>query len=216
MDVTVLVPLSGDCPHRQAAWDWVRPRYPWPVRIGSCQGEWSKSRAIMGAAGGCGEIIVIADADCWTDGIFEAVEAVQGGAPWAMGHRKVHRLTETATGQVLDGTDPSTSMPTVEAPYTGVKGGGIVAVRKEVLLDVPWDSRFVGWGGADTSWRAAMTTLHGNPARTDDPLFHLFHPPLPRVGRATPHREESRRLRERYEHARFDRVLMRQLLREAQ
>ena len=206
--------MGGDCPYRAEAWGWVRPHYSdFEIHISERSGEWSKSAAVMDGVDGCSETIVIADSDCWTDGIFEAIEKVEDGAPWAMGHGQVHRLTKESTAKVLAGASPE-SLPLVQRAYQGVKGGGIVAVRREILLDVPWDRRYVGWGRADLSWRAAMTTLHGDPWRGSSPLFHLWHPPMERQDRTSSLSLGSEALYARYTRARGNKQRIRALLEE--
>src|SRR5687768_12609226 len=56
---------------------------------------WNKARAVMPAVeDSCADIVVLADADVWTEGLAAAVRAVEQGASWAIPHRHVHRLTE--------------------------------------------------------------------------------------------------------------------------
>jgi hypothetical protein len=168
----------------------------------------------------CDDIVIVADADCWCDGIGAAVTAVESGAAdWAAPHMKVHRLTEKATEYLLAGCQVPTSLAIEECPvngpepYNGFVGGGIVVVRRDVLLEVPFDPRFLGWGGEDASWRDAMLTLIGPPWRGRDPLFHLWHPPQPRRSRKVGSRE-SAALRTRYVRANRKPAQMRALLAE--
>jgi hypothetical protein len=165
------------------------------------------------------EIVVVADADCWTDGILDAVLAVNAGAAWAVPHKAVHRLTEKSTDRLLAGHHDPLALE-VEAcevngdgPYNGFHGGGIVVVRRDVLLEVPFDPRFLGWGGEDASWRDAMLTLVGTPWCGREPLFHLWHPPQPRLSRKVGSRE-SAALRTRYVRANRKPKQMRALLAE--
>lgn len=218
MGPSVLIPWRGDCPYREAALSYVQGRYEaigWQTVIADCRTEeWSKAAAIMDAAPGCGETVVIADADCWCDGVQEAARVVIAGESWAVPHTLVHRLTAPYSSQVInDGADPA-GLPAaamLERPYRGIKGGGIVAVRRDVLLQVPFDRRFVGWGKTDRAWRDAMKTLVGEPWRGGAPLWHFWHPPQPRVGRigSSPANE---RLYARYREARGDRDAMRKLV----
>jgi hypothetical protein len=78
------------------------------------------------------DVIVLADADVWTDGIPAAVKAVEDGAAWAVPHQLVRRLDENG-GEA-------------ERPYVGIEGGGVVVAPREVILSCPLDVRFVGWG----------------------------------------------------------------------
>lgn len=180
---TVLVPWRGGCEHRERAWAYLEEAWwPQPYSLQVCEpppGPWCKAAALMPAVAEVGDIVILADADCWTEGIDAAVEAVAtGAADWAMPHLKVHRLTEQGTAAVLAGADPM--VQDCERPaYEGMPGGGIVVVRRDVLLEVPLDPRFLGWGREDVSWREAMTTLVGKPWQGKARLFHLWHPPQP-------------------------------------
>ena len=105
MSVAVLIPWRGGCPDRERALRWVSAQHEHPVTI--CEppdGEWCKAHAVNPAAqASSADIIVVADADVWTDGIPAATEAVKQGVPWAIPHRTVHRLTPAATDRLIDG-----------------------------------------------------------------------------------------------------------------
>ena len=214
MSVAVLIPWRGGCPDRERALRWVSAQHEHPVTI--CEppdGEWCKAHAVNPAAqASSADIIVVADADVWTDGIPAATEAVKQGAPWAIPHRTVHRLTPAATDRLIDGRRDK--LGTVERPYTGVPGGGVVVIPRALLIDVPLDPRFIGWGQEDVSWSAALTTLAGRPWRGTAPMWHLWHPPQPRVSRKTGTRD-GQRLHLRYHAARHKPDQMRALIEEA-
>lgn len=159
------------------------------------------------------EIVVVADADVWTDGLSAAVRAVEEGAAWAIPHLFIHRLTEEGTAAVLRGRAWQ-DQAFEQRPYRGVPGGGIVIARREVLLEVPLDPRFKNWGQEDESWGMALGTLCGLPWRGEAPLLHLWHPPQRRLSRTRGSRE-GWNLRRRYMRARRDPEEMRQLISEA-
>src|SRR5690349_13470827 len=142
--VEVIVPFRGRCPHRERAWAWCRKRYTWPVTLAEGpSGAWCKARATMPAVeDSCASIVVLADADVWSDGIGEAIAAVAAGAAWAQPHRGVHRLTEEGTEALLRG-DSWEDQPLTQPAYRGTEGGGIVVMRRETALEVPLDPRFV-------------------------------------------------------------------------
>ena len=216
--VEVIVPLAGDCPYRQAAWEFCRDQYPWAVTEArnAADEPWSKGRAVWPAlTWSTADIVAIADADAIADRLSEAVAAVEAGAPWAMPHRSVHRLTEASTAGYINGADPGT-LPLEQRVYGGMIGGGIIVARREVLLDCPLDPRFVGGGQEDTSWGIALQVLHGPVWRPRGyaPLWHLWHPPQERLSRATGS-IEGRRLARRYQHARRKPEAMRQIVKEA-
>lgn len=209
----VLAPFLGGCDHRQRAWDFLKPRYPWPVTEAIGSSPWSKGAALQPAIERCeDDILIVADADVWCDELAEAVEEVEKGAPWAIPHSHVFRLTEQATENVLAG-EPLEGQETEQKPYLGLPGGGYVIAHRDVLLSVPMDSRFVGWGQEDQSWAAALGTLVGSPWRGSAPLFHLWHPPQERRSRVVGS-DDGWRLRRRYMKARRDPVQMRNLVEE--
>jgi len=190
--VSVIIPWRAGCPHREAAREWVGERFTrehpdWQIVDADCTDEmWNKAEAIIdGARRSFGDVLVIHDADVWCSGLPEAVAKVRNGSPWAMPHRYVRRLTEQATATVLAGADYHDHLSeTMEKPYRGVDGGGIVVLSRSALETVPPDRRFRGWGGEDESWAMALSTLAGPMWRGGEPLVHLWHPPQPRLSRS--------------------------------
>lgn len=199
--VSVVVPWRAGCPHREAAWAYVRQwwqdRHPdWQVVVGGCpdDGQWRKGVAVADAAARAdGETAVVTDADVLCELVAPAVAAVAAGeVGWAMPHRGVYRLSRTGTDDLLGGGPLPVGL--VNAPrralgmdlvgvHTGVLGGGVVVLPVGTLRQVPIDPRFGGWGQEDTSWGRALTVLAGTPWRGHAPLWHLWHPPQPRLGR---------------------------------
>lgn len=195
MSVHVAVPWAGDCPHRTAALHWVARQWGdagHRVTLGIPNGDtWVKADAVRNAIGdSTAPILVVADADVWTDGVPEAIDRVRAGAAWAVPHLKVHRFTQAATAEILDGRSPDPALPIEPfneggAPiaYGGVMGGGIVVLRRDVYDACPLDPRFEGWGQEDEAWGKALRCLYGPPARLKHPLWHLWHPPQQRQSR---------------------------------
>jgi hypothetical protein len=190
-DVLVVIPWRATDPHREAALRWVKEKWAalgLPVRVsGHERGPWCKAEAVAaGLTDSAAQVVVVADADCWSAGIPAAVDLVRSGAPWAMPHRLVHRLSPEATAQVLAGEEPHEGMavdPVIRKPYGGTPTGGIVVVHRDVWDDCPLDPRFRGWGHEDDSWGRALDAFYGRPARPPQPtprLYHLWHPPQPR------------------------------------
>lgn len=197
-DVLVAIPWASWCEHRQAALAWVARQWAGIGHVGIRLGKpnsdtWCKAEAVANAiADQPGDILVITDADVWTDGVTEAIARVVNGAPWVIPHHRVHRLTQAATTDVLNGRSPDPGMPldpfTEGLPgiaYTGVMGGGIVVCRRDVYDTCPLDPRFTGWGQEDEAWGLALRCLYGPPVRLSEPLWHLWHPPQPRLNRGT-------------------------------
>ena len=204
MRFQVIVPYMPSGPERAANLRWVLERLDLlDVTVAEIPegSPWVKAAAVNPAVqASTADIVAIHDADVYTPGLLEAVVAVHDGAPWAVPHTKVHRLTQPATAAVLDGARPSTAMPTTERPYEGVPGGGCVVIPRRTALDIPLDPRFEGWGGEDHAWGYALTTLAGDPWRSESPLFHLWHPTPPRTSRKLgSHRSEQ--LRRKYRDA---------------
>jgi hypothetical protein len=215
----VAIPWQGCCSHRVAALRWVLSRwltFGHAVYVGTVpEPQWIKAKAVDAAVAATDDdILVVADADVWTDGVGEAVELVRAGAPWVVPHDILYRLTAEATASVYAGTALSSDLATDEEPYQGRAGGGMVVLRREVYDDCPLDPRFVGWGHEDEAWALALTRLYGKPARLDYPMWHLWHPPQPRITRGLGS-EASEKLYRRYHKAARDADLMRALITEA-
>lgn len=196
MSVAVIAPWGGDCPHRRAAWEWVKSWYAahhpdWEVILGECRsGDWCKAEAVAdGLSRTKADILVIADADVVADDIGATVRQIESGRKrWAVPHLRVHRLSQGATERVLGGERPRAVVHDLDdydqPPYRGVLGGGAVVLPREIYLDVPLDPGFRGWGQEDQSWGVALKAVHGNPWRSaDGPLWHLWHPPQHRMTR---------------------------------
>lgn len=221
MQVEVVVPWRNGCPHRTAALDHVLGRYRQhgldPIVAEHDDGPWCKARAVTPAVEASrADLIVMADADCWPTNLPEALSAA-AGAPWVIPHRDVWRLSTQATSAVYDGTvafDNIGPSDCEQAPYRGFAGGGVVILPRTTYLDVPLDPRFDGWGGEDESWARALSTLVGEPWRGTAPLFHLWHPPQPRMNRRHGS-TQSEALTFNYRQAKGRPRRMRQLIEEA-
>lgn len=212
--VEVLVPWLAGCPHRERALDWVKGKYEalgWPVTVAPGGSPWVKAEAVNPAVqASSADIVVIADADVWTDGLPESVRAVELGAPWGKPHSLVHRLTAASTQALYEGR-PWHELD--QPPYHGVAGGGFIIARRETLLDIPMDPRFIGWGQEDIAYAIALHTLAGPAWLGDADLTHLYHPPQERLSRTWGSMENKRLLR-RYAAAKRKPKAMRELLEE--
>lgn len=191
MTVEVIVPFRGGCPHREAAWEWVEQRWRslgWPVtEAPASPGPWIKAAAVTSAAvASIADVIVIADADVWTHGTHDAVQAVYGGTAWAVPHTTVWRLSQQTTAKVIAcelGLEDVHVGDLAEKPHRAQAGGGVVVMRRDTYLSCPLDPRFVGWGQEDEAYELAMTVLHGPVWRGPATLRHLYHPPQKRRSR---------------------------------
>lgn len=199
-DLVVAVPWAATSPEREQALAWVARQWAAighvGIRLGlgiDGDGNWRKALGVENAiTDQPGDILVVSDADVFTPGVVEAIQRVRDGAPWVIPHHKVHRLSPEATTDVLGGREPHAGMPLDPfheglpgIAYAGVMGGGIVVCRRDVYETCPLDPRFVGWGQEDESWGLALRCLYGPPVRLSAPLWHLWHPPQPRLNRGT-------------------------------
>jgi hypothetical protein len=215
MAVEVIIPFAGADPYRQRALTWATERCNFPYKLAVGDLPFNKAMTLMPAIERSSAKIVVAhDADVWTPGLANAIQAVEDGAAWAIPHWSVYRLSEDATRAVLGGSGWP-GQPLARPVYTGVAGGGVVVALRDTLLDIPMDPRFQGWGQEDESWAMALWCLLGEPWRGEDPLVHLWHPLEDRDGQRTGN-QVSWTLRNRYASVRYDQPGMRQLLQEAQ
>lgn len=224
MTVSVVLPIGGDCPHRAAALAWVSDRYQrehpdWELVYadGSTSTGYSRSQAILaGARMASGRVLLVADGDVWCDARSAVQAAVEAG--WAVPHRLMHRLSRESTELVFGGADwrglpLSTDNTQDSKPHAASLTGAMVAVRRDVLLDVPPDVRFVGWGQEDKAWSAALHCLVGVPWCGAEDLVHLWHPAQPRKSRVVGS-DAGKALWHRYRAAARDKVTMRALIEE--
>lgn len=180
---------------RQHNWEHVRLHYRthhpnYEIVEGHCpSAQWCKGAAIQNALRHTGaEILVIADADCIIDPYWltSCVELVRNGAPWAVPHRMVNRLTEDATRLFLEekingqlGFDANIL---TRERYEGVAGGGIVVLRRihyDAIGGIP--QAFIGWGSEDRALGLLCEKLLGPCARGEGELIHLYHHPQPKT-----------------------------------
>ena len=203
---TVVVPWRDGCDHRRRALAWTLPRLERAadqVLIGELPAEapWCKAAAVAAALPEVtGDVLAIVDADLGIDDelwLQRCVTALVVGHDWAMPHGPVWRLGPAGTDRVVAGDAPDDWVtPKVvtdsklgrsdlldQPPYNGFDGGGCVVLPTELYERVPLDPRFVGWGQEDEAWAHALSTLAGEPWRGEANLWHLWHPPQPRMDR---------------------------------
>lgn len=222
MTVAVVIPWTPGCPHRERALAWTVKRYEveFPdaeIILGGCNPDlpFNRSEAILdGARRSAADTLIVADGDCWSNGIRWAVDTVAGGVPWAVPHLMLCRLSQEATERVLEGEAPEDQEEYAERPYKGYEAGTLLVIRRDVVLDVPPEVRLVGWGQDDQCWALALRALIAPPVRGADPCFHLWHPPQPRRSRAVGN-DANLALYRRYKAVRQDPVRMRRLVDES-
>lgn len=213
MTTAVLIPYSPSGPERIAAFDYVTRYYAsqhpqLDVVVGQAAGvgeRWSKAGAVEIArrAAPDADVLVVADADVLVPPakLTEALMLVEAGiVEWAVPYTFVHRFSAQATRRLLVGR-PASMQSVDRAPRQGTIGGGVVVIRSSVYETVGLDPRFVGWGGDDTAWGLALTTLHPTYRRLDGRCFHLWHPHENAYARRRPQTEQSADLLVRYREA---------------
>ena len=198
--IHVLVPYRPDGGPRDRVWSWVAQwwteRYPrWPVTVGverDPSGPWRKAVALHDALTAADpaddDVCVVADADVICPDLEVALAGLRSHR-WVMPHRTVCRLTEPVTALVLDGRPPpapprpgmTPSDHVFERVHPGACGGGLTILPAGLLRQVPLDPRFAGWGQEDHAWGRALTMVGGHPWRGRGHLWHLWHPPQPRM-----------------------------------
>ena len=230
MNVSLIVPLGdGHNDTREAHWEWLRARWEalrpaWEVVEGRCRADrWCKAEAVHNATtNATGDVWVICDADLWVESWptlrDAALYASEHG--WCVPCGNVYRLNATATNDIVahDPDDQTITWPTnrtamARNPYRLFPGGGIFAITPDAYRTAGgFDPRFVGWGGEDLAFAAALRTIVGEPARLEASVWHLHHRPASKVGRMS---NTNDRLCRRYLHAEGDTVAMSRLIEEA-
>jgi len=192
---------------------WVLSKHTYPTIIAeqNSAAVWNKAKAVMPVIEKSkADIIVMSDADVWTDGLDEAVEAVREGVPWAIPHTRLYRLAESGTQDFLGG-DSHKEVELDRRPYRGMRGGGVIVLSRELFLSVPLDPRFEGWGQEDESHGIALSCLTRQAWRGTTDLIHLWHPPQERISRRRGS-VQGWKLFLRYRSAKHDTQQMRKLL----
>jgi hypothetical protein len=152
------------------------------------------------------DILVLTGADVLveSEALAQALAWAEDGR-WNQAASQYMRLTEESTASILAGGGGD--MDGVIQP-TGIGWGPIVAPR-EMLLDIGYDERFVGWGGEDDAFGVAMSTLVGRPNIAEGTAWLLWHP----SGHIDhPHYQDNLRLLAQYRSNVGDPAAMRRLV----
>lgn len=147
------------------------------------------------------DIAIVTDGDLICPRLNDAVQIAEAGG-WAAPYTTVRRLSSPETDGWYQGATPASWIRGVRE----VPCGGTLVAPVQTLLEVPPDHRFVGHGGEEHAWGAAMDTLVGAAAELDGVALHLWHPRAASGGPA------NDALLARYRAAAGDRTAMRGIL----
>jgi hypothetical protein len=224
--VSVVIPFrSDDNGPRDRIATWVLNRYrsliageailaeePEPAHTYFC-----RSHAINnGVRQAKHDIVLISDADAvyYPDALSKAIEELQYRT-WVIPYRRYRELDEVSTEIILRSSpaeDP-TQWAKSKAEYFG-SNASLILTTKEAFWNVGgFDERFIGWAPEDQAWAAAMETINGPPARVQTrDMLHLWHPTNDDNKRGNPHYAASDELWQRYQTARGNIGMMREVL----
>ena len=157
---------------------------------------YSKTSAVNEAFSRCtGDIIVIADADCYIDThvISHCARRLRAARKakvrtWFVPYRHIYRLTEAATALLLKSNPkkplvfpsppPPDDVESTQGSAHGHRFGAMITVmpREAFVLVKGMDPRFRGWGGEDASFVRLLDTLWGKHTNTPNDVLHCWHP----------------------------------------
>jgi len=206
--ISIVIPFrkSKNYPRQALNLDWVKkywhcklPGAEIIVEDDPCQHKtFSKSVAInRGVKKSHGDVIVVADADCYidTDVVLHCATEIRraradGLKLWFVPYRLFFRLSKAASDRVID-SDPCHPVvfPTPPDPDDIIssegsgKGhwfGALIQIMPREAFDCfgGWDERFRGWGGEDHSAMRACDTMYWRHKTTPNEVLHLWHPML--------------------------------------
>lgn len=231
------MPVGGlieGCEWRSHAFDWLCERYrrmlpAAELVFGTSDAEpYNRAEARHNAftASG-GDILVIIDADTILPHgeMVRAISSVRAGLiPWSIPYETYINLTDKASFYLLKNYEAHPDVPEVPLPPPEIPGtiehtiecspaGAWVLTREAYEKVGGFDERFVGWGGDDDAFVAAMDTLIGEHRRGRGFAMHLWHPRGDAdFGHA--HWDANAALLRRYRRARGSEAQMRQLVAE--
>lgn len=205
MRVALLVPRRDDHGHRDRLWAACKARWQalhpaWDISEGyHTDGPFNRSAAINTAASQAGEwdIGVVIDSDILLhpEQAEAAVRTAYDTGRVTWGHREWWGLGNRPTHELLRHPD-RLLVPDFVPDEAGMIKNPIswscfIAIpRKAWEVIGGFDERFRGWGWEDMAFQALARGLADGgrkpESRMDGPVYHLFHPRSPGLGRATP------------------------------
>lgn len=200
MRAVALAPRRADGGRRDQLWRWARQRWPLEVIEGaSPPGPFNRSAAINDAArrAGSWDIAAIIDADTVLEParVLEGLELARTGrAVLPFTHYCLVGRRETDQLMRAEQLPATAERTTIRAN----RWSGCVIVPRELFDAVGgFDERFVGWGGEDIGFAAALLA-RGKVARLPGNLFHLWHPHSVERRHRTPEYAVNAALERRY------------------
>jgi hypothetical protein len=199
--ISIIIPFSSTDPYRQANFKWLleywkRELPDAEIIVGTsdseifCKGE-ALNNAVLKSKG---KILAIVDADAYIRGsvLTECADNMLADPKanlWYVPYRKLYRLTEDASRQVIL-SDPSNphrfplpiSSDMIEnsglSINYGHRYGAMLTMFPREAYDLigGFDERFKGWGAEDICWLFALNTLYGKYKTSNNEIYHLWHP----------------------------------------
>jgi glycosyltransferase involved in cell wall biosynthesis len=197
------------CSHRVKAWEHAQQQWP-DIVIGEApEGPWNIAAALNnGIAKATADILILTGADVVVDrGAYEAAIKVAEKGRWAQAGHQYMRLKEASSKAMIAGVTDVWMDGSLMESYIGL--GPIVAPR-QMLVDIGYDERFVGWGGEDDAFGLAMATMIGKPKICTGTVWLLWHP-VTKVANS-PAYKANLELLKRYQAANGHKVEMQALL----
>jgi hypothetical protein len=183
--VSLVIPYRAGAPDRDRIADWCLARYRhlFPcaeIILADAGGEiFSRGRSINdGVSRAVGERLVILDTDYLFDSAM-ARDLVRSPAAWTLGGHK-HNYSFIAdarsAGRILSQDPANDTIHLHRVALTPNKFdvyGSIIALPRAHF--VRFDPDMVGYGWEDNVWYWCMRAAHGEPHRTENRYYHIYH-----------------------------------------
>jgi hypothetical protein len=192
-NISILIPYKPDNGFRDRNWAWVKQRWEQIMPDAElCMGYYNyepykKAQAVNNAARlATREIFIIADADIVVD-LDDLITGLSllSKHPWVIPFSDNHRLTSESTDQLLK-QDCTIALKNFEYSTEFIYNyritaaysvGSILMLPRSAFEKVGgFDIRFRGWGYEDDGFQLSMDTLWGPHVRSDNIVYHLWHP----------------------------------------
>lgn len=222
MQISIIIPFLSDNGDRDLAFDWVKEYYKRilpsaDICAGSSEKPFNKAQAINKAVqNASGNILILVDADiiCSPEAILKSIRMLKKHT-WVIPYKKVLDISKESSSKLLN-LEPGWPFSINIKSNNRVTGnntpvGGINVLKRESFEAVGgFDERFLGWGGEDDAFAAAMNTLCGGFKRLNNSIYHIWHPSA--NWQANEHYENNLALAARYSNAYGNKNLMLELI----